>query len=181
MELIERGSEYYRVADPDWPNPLDGSYSMKHGGRWNAPESYPVVYLSRDLQTARANARRFFVDKLVGTVFRPSDLEPTALPVLVTVELPTLEHLDVVTDAGIVANGLPPKYPLESTGQIVDWSVCQPVGQQAWSGDLPGVACRSAAGAPNDGEELAWFERADTELTMMHRELFDQWYGTIDW
>jgi hypothetical protein len=182
METIERGGDGFRVAAPDWDDPLDGSYSMRFGGRWNAPRSHPVVYLNADRETARANARRFLDDQLRGSPFTVEDLAPSELPLLITVISPALEHLDVVTPGGCEANGLPETYPLDALGNEVPHESCQPIGKQAWDGGLPGIACRSAAaGAPPDGEELAWYDRHDPDLELVGIETFEEWYGPIDW
>ena len=183
MELIERGGEYLCVADPGWPNPLDGSFSMQHGGRWNAPGTFPVVYLNREVGTARANARRMLTEKLHGQPFGAEDLDPSELPILVTVDVPARDHLDVVTPKGIVENGLPATYPTGFDGARVPWDLCQPVGQMAWDRGLPGIACRSAAEhAPPDGEELAWFDRQPGAVQSRGQPVsFEGWYGPFDW
>jgi len=182
MDVYARNGEHYRVADPAWSDPLDGSYSKRFGGRWNPPGSFSVVYLNADLGTARANARHFLTEKLRGQPFSAEDLEPTELPVLITLDLPERRHFDVVTPRGIIGNGLPGTYPVDGKEQTIPWAVCQPKGQSAWNAGLAGVACRSAAPhAPSDGEELAWFDRPDVELEAKNSQSFDDWYGAFDW
>lgn len=182
MEVIDRDGEYYRVADPAWGDPLDGSYSMRLGGRWNAAGSFPVTYLNADLGTARANARHFLTEKLSGQPFAAEDFERSELPVLISLDLPRRGYLDVVTREGIVRNGLPITYPADGMGNVVPWDLCQPVGQDAWNEELPGIACRSAAAhAPSDGEDLAWFDRHDVELQAKQAQPFEEWYGPFDW
>lgn len=182
LVVIERGGEHCRVADPAWDDRLDGSYSMRFGGRWNAPGSFPVTYLNADVDTARANARRLLADRLRGQPFGAEDLDPSELPVLVWTEVPTGEHLDVVTSTGIVANGLPRSYPTDVTGGVVPHDRCRPIGQRAWDAALGGVACRSAAEhAPRDGEELAFFDRPEADLVVTLVQPFEEWYGTFDW
>ena len=182
MEVIDRDGEYYRVADPAWGDPLDGSYSMRLGGRWNAAGSFPVTYLNADLGTARANARHFLTEKLRGQPFVAEDLERSELPVLISLDVPDRRYLDVVERDAIVLNGLPPTYPADGMGNVVPWDVCQPVGQRAWDDAHPGIACRSAAAhAPSDGEELAWFDRQEVELQLKQTQSFEEWYGPFDW
>ncbi len=182
MEVIDRDGEYYRVADPAWEDPLDGSYSMRFGARWNAVGSFPVIYLNADRGTARANARHFLTEKLRGQPFAAEDLERSELPVLISLDVSDRRYLDVVTREAIVLNGLPPTYPADGMGNIIPWDVCQPVGQKAWDEELPGIACRSAAAhAPSDGVELAWFDRHEVELQAKQTQSFEEWYGPFDW
>jgi hypothetical protein len=140
------------VADPGWEDPLDGRFAAERGGRWNPPESFPVLYLCRSVEVARSNVYR----KLEGQPYGPEDLLPETGPVLVRATVPEDRYLNVVTDAGCRDAGLPRTYPLDSRRRIVPWRRCQPIGLRAWEGGLPGIAARSAA---TDGEELAYFGR----------------------
>lgn len=180
MRLIARGGRYLRVADPDWDNPLDGSYSARFGGRWNPPGSFPVCYLNHDLATAKANARLFLGDRLAGMPFTVDDLDPDELPVLVDTDVADAEFVDVVTAAGCRGAGLPTTYPHDAAGGTLPWALCQPTGVTAWDANHPGIACRSAARtAPADGEELAWFQRTST-LQVVRRQRFEEWFGPVD-
>ncbi|MHB8246644.1 MAG: RES domain-containing protein [Acidimicrobiales bacterium] len=182
MDVIDREGEYYRVASPALENPLDGTFSMRFGKRWIAAGSFPVTYLNADIATSRANARRLLAEGLSGQPFSAEDIEPSERPVLVSVDIPGDQYLDVVTRSGCVGNGLPATYPGDGTGNTVSWPVCQQVGQQAWDAELPGIACRSAAPhAPTDGEELAWFDRHEVTLEPKKTRAFEDWYGPIDW
>lgn len=171
---LERGGEYFRVADPDWADPLDGSFAARRGGRWNPPDSFPVVYLAATVAVARANVYR----KLEGQPFGPEDLEPHAAPVLVTAEVPAADYLDAITDEGLRALGLPARYPTDEEGEPVGWDRCQPVGRASWDRGDPGIACRSAAPAMADhDEELAWFQRVEApELVRVRVEGFEGWF-----
>lgn len=169
---IERGGEYFRLADPGWADPLDGTYAREHGGRWNAPGSFPVVYLNATRSTARANVAR----KLAGRPFGVEDLAPEEAPDLVATRVPRDRYVDIVTDEGCTTAGLPATYPRDARGEEIGWDACQPVGRRAWDADASGIACRSAAvAAGKDGEELAWFERGGS-LTPDVRWSFDEWF-----
>jgi|SRR5262245_37056957 len=150
MRTIRRGGPYLRVADPRWDDPLDGGFAAERGGRWNPPESFPVVYLCDSIEVARANVYR----KLDGQPYGPEDL--LTGPVLVRTNVPEERYLNAATDAGLRDLGLPRTYPLDSRRRQVPWRRCQPIGLRAWEAGLPGVAARSAAGR---GEELAYFGR----------------------
>lgn len=175
---LRRGGRYLRVADPGWSNPLDGGFSMKRGGRWNAPGTFPVVYLNRTLGAARANVALRFA----GQPYDVEDLDPAAAPVLVAADVPEDEFVDVVSDEGCRAAGLPVSYPGDEEGEVVDHQRCRPIGATAWEAGEPGIACRSAAvDASRDDEELAWFERGDG-LTVTTTTPFVDWFwgsGTL--
>ena len=169
---IHRGGTYFRLAQADWRDPLSGAYSQTDGGRWNAPGSFPVVYLNRDERVVRANVIRKFRDQAI----RLEDLIPEAAPSLAVIIVPEGEYADIVTDEGCVAAGLPATYPRDAGGAIVGWESCRPVGQSAWEDGHPGIACRSAAPtAPLDGEELAFFDTGEA-LQLVEVRSFAQWF-----
>ena len=148
MRTIRRGGPYLRVADPDWEDPLDGHYAAERGGRWNPPESFPVVYLTSSVAVARA----YVFLKLEDQPYGPEDLQRG--PVLVRTRVPYDRYVNAVTEAGLRDLGLPGTYPLDGRRRLIPWHRCQPIGLQAQESRLPGVAARSARG---DGEELAYF------------------------
>ena len=172
MRHIARGGTYVRVADPDWADPLDASFSRRSGGRWNPPGEFAVLYLCRDVETARANARRL----IAGQPFTFDDLLPERLPVLVEATVPEARHVDAVTARGLAALELPATYPRDGRGRTVGHARCRRIGSAAWAAGEPGIACRSAAeGAPDGGEELALFDRG-VRLRRGRRRRFDRWY-----
>jgi len=182
MEVTTRGGAYYRVADPDWGNPLDGCYSMSFGGRWNAAGGFPVTYFDADVATARAKARCLLFEGLKGQPFNAEDLDRSELPVLVTVELPSLAYLDMVSPSGCAANGLRRDVRSDVAGEVGPGSDCRPFGQQAWEAGLPGIVCHSSVeGALTEGEELVWFDRHEITLEASKTQDFDDWYGSFDW
>jgi hypothetical protein len=167
LRTIKRGGPYLRVADPDWDDPLDGRYAAERGGRWNPPESFPVIYLCRSVEVARANVYR----RLEGQPYGPEDLRPEAGPMLVRTRVPEDRYLNLVTDAGCRAAGLPKTYPRDSRRRLISRSRCQPIGLAAWEAGLPGVAARSALVS---GEELAYFGRR--KLRRGAVRLFAEWF-----
>jgi hypothetical protein len=169
MRHVRRAGRYYRVADPDWEHPLTGDYARERGGRWNAPGTVPVVYLNRDVVTARAYVRH----KYAGLPYGPELLRDERGPVLVSTEVPDDDYVDAVSDAGRVDLGLPASYPRDESGKVVSWVVCQPIGQRAWEAGERGIACRSAQ--PDGVEELAYFSRARA-LLIIDRVPFGQWF-----
>jgi hypothetical protein len=167
MRTVRRGGPYLRVADPAWADPLDGRFAADRGGRWNPPESFPVVYLCGSIEVARANVYR----RLAGQPYGPEDLLPESGPLLVRARVPDDRYLNAVTDAGLRDLGLPLTYPLDSRRRPVPWRRCQPIGMRAWEAGLPGVAARSARA---EGEELAYFGRRKLRRGAVRP--FDEWF-----
>ena len=163
------GGRYYRVADPDWADPLDPSFASVHPGqRWNLP-GLVCLYLNHDVATARANVMRRFV----GLPYGPEDLDPATAPLLLGVDVPAGEAADAYTEAGLAAAGLPTTYPRDAAGGLIPHDVCRPVGRVAYDAGLDGVDCRSVAA--DDGRELAWFPRRGT-ASETSRLAFSHWW-----
>lgn len=135
---------------------MDGALGVDRGGRWHPPGSFPVVYLNKTVSLARL----YVAHKLRGHPYGPEDIDPETGDVLATVDLPSRDYVDVVTDDGCAAVGLPTTYPLEPSGEVIGHESCQPIGEEAWRAHEVGIACRSATvGATIQDEELAWFQR----------------------
>jgi RES domain len=163
VKTVKRAGRYFRVCDPVWADCCDASFAARHGGRWNVPGSFPVLYLSADVDTAKMNAQRVYE----GEAFGLYDLNPTARPHLQIVTVKPCEPVDAVTDDGLAALGLPTSYPTE-----VGHSRCQPVGLRVRDDGGIGIAYQSAA-RPG-GEELALIQ---LELATKHERLaFTEWY-----
>ena len=156
MKAILRGGHYHRVYKPDWQDPLDTKPGIEHGGRWNAPRSFGVLYLNATLIVAAANARTHHAGRAIGLF----DLKPERRPHLLTLEVPRSLALDAVTAE-------------------VGHSRCYPIGKLAYKEQrLRGIACRSAAEcSPTEwlGEELAWFDRSPA-LQAISTQSFAAWY-----
>ena len=160
---------YFRVADPEWSNPLNPTLSSRPPGqRWNLP-GLSCLYLSHDVATARANVRRQFH----GLPFSPESLDPATAPHLVQVDIPAGQAADAHTHQGLAALGLPAAYPHDADGNLIPHEVCQPIGQAAFDANLDGIDYRSAA--PGGTRELAWFPR-DSQPAQTSRRPFDQWW-----
>ena len=168
MTTVPIAGVYYRVADPDWADPLDSSFAAGAGQRWNPP-GLPCLYLNRDEATARANVRRLYV----GLPYGPEDLDPATAPLLLDVSLPGGVAADAFTEGGLLALGLPATYPTAPNGDLVPHAVCQPVGQSVFDAEFDGVDCRSAADGGN--RELAWFPR-DRLAIKEARRAFNEWW-----
>ncbi len=159
MTTLDPEHTWYRVADPAWSDPLDPTFAQRHGGRWNPPDSWPTLYLNRDVPTARAQIERL----LVGTPINPDDLTADAF-VLIAVRLPgssAEQVVDVVTAAGVEAAGLPASFPVHPNGRPVSHRRCHLVAEAAFALGADGIESRSAATRRREPPmiELAWWPR----------------------
>jgi hypothetical protein len=93
---------------------------------------------------------------------------------LVEFPVPEDRAVDVMTDDGVAACGLPPEYPFG-----VSWAQCRHLGQAAYQANEPGIACRSAAECDGPGrhvgEELALFDRGSLPDAGQRLQFVD-WY-----
>jgi RES domain-containing protein len=124
----------FRVVRAGWADPLDTGGARKHGGRWNPPKSFPVLYACCSVAVARAVAR----ERLDHAGVVLDDLGPQALPQLVELAWKGTV-VDLASADGLASAGLPLDYP-----RGVGHDRTQPLGQ-AWHGARrAGVLCRSA-------------------------------------
>ena len=99
MLTVSIGGLYYRIADPDWADPLDPSFAWAPPGRrWN-PTGLACLYLNHDQTTA---------------------------PLLLGVDVPDGEAAGTYTDAGLAALGLPDTYRHRTAGDVIPHHACQP-------------------------------------------------------
>lgn len=173
-EQLVDGHEWWRIADPDWNDPLDPTFARARGGRWNPPDGWNTLYVNEDVVTARLNLK-LFTD---AWPYQPEDLRPEQAPVLIGLTLPPHQTVaDVHSPAGLAVAGLPATYPLDSRGQIVPHQPCQRFGTTAHAAGLRGVRCRSATLPLGEGRELAWFPATtSTRATLTERRPFADWY-----
>lgn len=175
LRTLRRGS-YHRVAEVAWEDPLDGVPGVGAGGRWNSPGSFPVVYFNKTIKLARL----YVAQKLRDQPYGPEDIDPETGDALATVDLPAQEYVDVVTDEGCLAAGLPTTYPMDDSRRAIPQKTCWSIGDDAWRRDERGIACRSATvGASRDDEELAWFQRGGA-LTPDRVLGFTDWFFAAD-
>jgi len=162
---------WVRVCRHDWRDPFDPGFAVERGGRWTPPGSWPTLYLSRDLPTARLQVARL----LEGTMVDPDDLTDDAFE-LVATRLPRRqEAADVVSAEGVAAAGLPSAYPVDDRGARVAHARCHVVAAEAHGAGLDGVECRSAASVTGTGRELAWWPRGRMPRTLPGRVPFGAW------
>lgn len=173
-ETLPDRHEWWRIASPDWMDPLDPGFAARAGGRWNPPHSFPALYVNEDKATARLNLRSF----IASWPYEPEDLRDDTGPVLIGATLPRSQRVaDVHSRRGFAAAGLPASYPLDGRGKLVPHAVCQPVGERAKRLGLRGVRCRSARAPDGAGRELAWFPATARSRARRRTTLpFEQWF-----
>lgn len=171
-ETLPGGHAWWRIADSGWTDPLDPSFAQRHGGRWNPPDSFPVLYLNEDLVTARLNLRLF----IANWPYEPEDLRDDTGPLLVGCSLPVDQVVcDAHSRAGVRAVGLPATYPLDEHGNEVPHARCQEIGARVHDADLNGVRARSARAPDGAGRELAWFPAA-AHANRVRTLAFTEWF-----
>lgn len=173
-EALPDGWTWWRLARSEWVDPLDPTFAQRHGGRWNPPRSFPVLYLNEDVVTARFNLRAF----IAPWPFEPEDLNEHSAPRLVGATLPRDQNVcDAHTPAGIRALGLPSRYPYARKNALVPHATCQPLGETIKAAGLKGVRSRSAQTEHGAGRELAWFPATRRSRAQPVERLdFAQWY-----
>ena len=169
MRVVALAQVLYRVADPDWNDPLDPSFAAAFPGqRWNPP-GLPCLCLNGDEPTARANVMRLFD----GLPYGPEDLDTATAPILLDVRIPPGDAADAFTDDGLKQLGLPTSYPQDDAGDVIEHATCQPIGRAVFDAGHHGVDARSAA--PGGTRELAWFPGGDV-ATEVQQRAFDEWW-----
>lgn len=174
---LHDGHHWLRVADEGWEDPLDPSYAQRHGGRWNPPGSFPVLYLNEDLETARSRIYRM----LEGQPVNPEDLD--APFVLVVARLSTRQRVaDAVSVGGLAALDLPDSYPVDKHANRIPHPVCQPIGTAVKQVGLRGLQARSAATLDGAGRELAWFPaRPSSRASQVGDPIpFARWWNAVE-
>jgi RES domain len=168
------GHVWLRLAQADWNDPLDPSYAKEHGGRWNSPGSFPVLYLNEDLRTARLQLQELFADWPVNV----EDLDQEAPYVLLLATLPRHQEVaDAISSHGLGALGLPLSYPVDAHGRVISQRRCRSIGAAIFDAGLKGVWCRSVKTTDGSGHELAWFPRGRAKATMLRKPLpFSAWW-----
>ena len=147
-----------------------GDGARRHGGRWNPPESFPVVYAALDVST---------VDREYARSLRLAALPLTSSPrSLATIRVRLSRVLDLTDAARLKAMDM-------KAGQIAgdDIAVPRSIGEVA---EHPGFEAILAPSATGKGEALAVFlnnRAADSELPVEaedpeHRPAGSTWPDT---
>ena len=175
LEVRPNGHLWLRVCKSTWEDPVDTSFARQSGGRWNPPESWDALYLSRDLVTARSQ-----LDVMVeGSFVTINDLR-TEVYQLVGVGLPNDQRaVDLVSADGVAAAGFAPTYPLDGAGDIFRHEDCWPVAREGFDAGLDGVECRSAKATNGSGSEFCWWPRSRTVTRVTSRVTLEHWISSL--
>lgn len=163
------------MAQRDWLDPLDTSFAQRVGGRWNPANSWATLYLSRDLDTARAQIARLLESSPVA----PDDLADDAYD-LIAVTLPAArvtDVVDIVSAEGVAGANLPATFPRDATGHVIPHATCQRIAQRAHDQGADGIEARSALAAisPPTTSELAWWPGSHRATQVGGRVPYGQW------
>ncbi|MEX1005775.1 MAG: RES family NAD+ phosphorylase [Acidimicrobiia bacterium] len=173
-ETLVENHEWLRICEAAWTDPLDPTFAQAHGGRWNPPGSWPTLYLTEDVVTARLNLTSF----IAGWPYRPEELNGENAPHLAVATLPRSQTVaDVHTSRGVSAAGLPTTYPFDVSTDLIPHAVCQPIGADLRKAGMRGVRCRSAQTPLGAGRELAWFPATSrSRAHLVERRQYADWF-----
>src|SRR5438105_1296114 len=135
--------------------PLSGALSREHGGRWNPPGSFPVLYTF----LSRRVARTWVEARLARGGIALSEVQPEALPDLLVLECHLEQLADLATDAGLKEVGLPSTYPIGFETEAA-YPATRPIGMSVYSARAHGVLTRSATATSWEGPVMNWGEIA---------------------
>jgi RES domain-containing protein len=173
FRYVRRHGTYYRVCKADWAACSDTSYAKQFGGRWTPPEEFGALYLCATIEVAAAVARTHHVGRAIPLF----SLRPSRRPQLQSFTVTASQFVDVVTNEGVAATGLPATFPFG-----VDHKTCWPIARQAYSLGERAIASRAAAECGPDfwlGEELAVFDNGPMPRAAGRRRPFSQWYPDV--
>ena len=116
---------------------------------------------------------------LEGTFSTAADLADDAFD-LVAATLPVnIEALDVVSNSGIRATGLPSTYPFDGKGNFISHSACQEVSVKAHAEELNGVEAPAATRASHTCLEFAWWPNNVTARPYGNRLQYGLWQSEL--
>lgn len=147
-QIIDVSGPFARHVSPK-VRTLAGSSA---GGRWGLPNTYPVIYLGRPIESVLAEAYRRLVDNVEGMT---GDL--VAPRTVLDVEVRVSQILDLRDPETLARVGL------DLDALLGGYGPCQRVGQAAHQLGLHGIL---APAATELGETLALFERHLTEAEL---------------
>lgn len=166
-----------RVVRAGWTDPLDASYSRAGiDRRWNTGD-FPALYCCCSEAVARAVARDIF---WAAGVAQLSELQSAYRPQLVEIAW-SGEVVDVASEEGVAAAGLPSSYPAgverRATRQrAVDWHTDGAHGVVCRSASLHRMGLATWTGDHRPWGELAiWVGNARNEPELLRRRVDDRW------
>ncbi len=163
----------FRVIPNNAIDPPSTEFAGERGGRWNPPNSFPVLYTF----TNQALAREYAESQLAAGVMTIDEAEPEALPDLLVLTRDYPRLVDAASDAGLQALSLPSTYPV---GFVGTWAATQPIGLALYTAGNAGLVTRSASATSWNGPLVNWGEVAifvdnAPPPTLLERVSFKDW------
>ena len=153
----------WRQLGPRHP-PLSGEGARLHGGRFNPPESFPVLYLCRSRPCAAAELARMGERQSIG-------IEALLPRRLYRYEVSLFRVLDLTDEVTRRALDIEQDVLMRSS-----WSACQGLGTIAHSLSIQAINSPSATGV---GEVLAVFSE-NVEETDLKATFVEEWREVSD-
>ena len=145
--------------------PLSGEGARINGGRFNPPDSFPVLYLCVTRDCAVAELRRLGQRTVIG-------IEGLLHRVLYEYDVDLGRVLDLTSEAVLLRIGLT---QMILTG--ADWSQCQEVGEAAHSAGFQAIRSPSATGVD---EILGVFPGLVGSHGRLEPRLLEEWSSVSD-
>jgi RES domain-containing protein len=159
LRVASYHGEAFRHMAARWDNPLSGEGARIHGGRFNPPDSFPVLYLCTTRPCAVTELRHLGARQVIGI----TGLLPR---VLYRYQLDLDRILDLTSEATLTALGVS---PMQITG--ADLSPTRVIGGLAHAMELQAIRAPSAAGVD---EVLSVFPEF-VETGSLTAELVERW------
>jgi len=166
----------FRLIPHASTEPLSTSYSLG-GGRWNATNTFEVMYAFTDTTTAR----QYMAAQESEAAFSWLEVAAERQLDLVVIEWNLSDLTDLASNDGLAVYHLPPTYPAGFQART-SWPMTQPIGAAIHRSGSPGLVVRSASATdfsrpPINWAELAIFPERAPLPTLIERVAFDIWYA----
>lgn len=154
----------YRHQSPGY-DPLDGQGARINGGRFNPPDSFPVLYLCTSRRCAVAEFERLGKRQVIGAI----GLLPREL---YEYQAELSRVLDLRSPAALATIGIQPSQLISS-----DWAACQRLGEDAHTAGFQAIRSPSATG---EDEILAVFPELVGASGRLEPKLLEVWTSLTD-
>lgn len=166
----------FRLVPHGSSEPFSTTHSLG-GGRWNAPNTFPVTYTFTDTVTAQ---QYMTVQEIQGG-FSWLEVQPERQPDLLVMNWEITGLVDMATNEGLAVYNLPATYP-SGFEFVSSWAVTQPIGTSMFETGAVGLVARSASATDFSRPVINWaeiavFSERVSLPNLIDRIPFDDWYG----